>query len=192
MYEVELKFRLADPAVVLGRLHAWGAQGEAPLQQSDLYFNHPSRDFVQTDEAFRIRSIGDLNFATYKGPVVDSQTKTRHEIEVGIASGAAAAAEFGEMLVLLGFRQAGVVRKKRVIHRLEIDGRAYELALDEVEGLGTYLEIETLANETQRSAARDGILAIAAQLGLSKAERKSYIALVLGLNQRASAGTADV
>lgn len=179
-YEVELKFPLADPGPVVGLLAAWGVQPEQPLMQCDQYFGHPLRDFAKTDEAFRIRSVGEINFATYKGPVVDSQTKSRREIEVGLECGAAAALQFGEMLVMLGFRPVGTVRKKRVAYRFPWEGRNYEVALDDVESLGAFVEIETLADESQRNDARDGILNLAHRLGLpGTSERRSYLEMTL-------------
>jgi len=61
MYEVELKFPLADPQPVVARLLEWGAQRSDAIEQTDLYFRHPSRDFEQTDEALRLRSSGSAN-----------------------------------------------------------------------------------------------------------------------------------
>ena len=40
-----------------------------------VYFRHPSRDFQQTHEAFRLRRYDDEVFITYKGPVVDDADK---------------------------------------------------------------------------------------------------------------------
>lgn len=186
MYEVELKFPLTDAHSILVRLAALGARQEEPRDQRDLYFNHPVRDFAQTDEALRVRTTGDSNCVTFKGPVIDSQTKTRREIEVGLESGPAAVQQFGEMLELLGFRPERVVKKRRTPHALHREGRDLEIVLDEVEGLGLYLEIETLADESQRPAARDAILALAADLGLTGAERRSYLCLLLERDRKLS------
>ena len=51
MYEVELKFPLADLKPVLARLLECGAVPHEAVEQSDVYFRHPQRDFGQTDEA---------------------------------------------------------------------------------------------------------------------------------------------
>ena len=68
MYEVELKFRVADLPAVEGRLAALGARFAAPVEQVDRYFAHPARDFAQTDEALRLRRVGDEIAITWKGP----------------------------------------------------------------------------------------------------------------------------
>jgi adenylate cyclase class 2 len=178
MYEVELKFPLVEPEAFIRRLTSCGACPGPAVEQSDLYFNHPSRDFELTDEAFRIRSVNNRHCVTYKGPVVDSQTKTRREIEVGLA-GDDARDQFGETLKLLGFRAVREVRKRRQPYHLSWQGRAFEIAVDEVHDLGTFAEVETLAEEADRSAAVASILALVSQFQLPPPERRSYLSLLL-------------
>src|SRR5438105_10274042 len=115
MYEVELKFPLADSDAVVARLAAFGTKPGPVLEQCDQYFNHPSRDFERTDEAVRIRTTGQRHVVTYKGPLVDSRTKTRREVEVALA-GNDAGDRFAEILQLLGFRPVRAVRKRRATY----------------------------------------------------------------------------
>lgn len=179
MYEVELKFPVADHREVISRLTAWGARPERSIDQSDTYFNHPQRDFGTTDEALRLRAIGDQNLITYKGPVVDAQTKMRQEIEIPFGTGRDAAVKFGEILMRLGFRAVRVVRKTRTPWHLREQERDFEIALDSVHGLGLFVEIETQSDESQRDAARDAVLQLATRLGLTQPERRSYLCLLL-------------
>jgi adenylate cyclase class 2 len=174
-----LKFPLADGSPLVRQLESLGAERRPPVVQSDRYFNHPSRDFAQTDEALRIRTHDNAYRVTYKGPVVDSQTKTRREIEIAFGEAEGDDARFAEMLGLLGFREVRTVRKQRVPFELEWEGRQLELALDEVEGLGNFLEIETMADEASKDAARDSILRLAEKLALTTSERRSYLTLLL-------------
>jgi adenylate cyclase class 2 len=180
-YEVELKFALgARPAdEILSRLIACGAQPGSTVEQRDLYFGHPARDFAVTNEAFRLRQIGDRNVVTYKGPVIDSQTKTRRELELPLPGGTATFDGYRDLLVLLGFRPVREVRKTRVPFHISIDGRDLEVCLDDVTGLGLFVEIETLADDVNRDAARDAILNCARTLGLADPERRSYLDLLL-------------
>ena len=182
-YEVELKFPLADPSDLLARLASLGVVVASPIEQVDRYFNHPARDFGVTDEAFRIRSIGDANCVTYKGPIIDSATKTRREIEVSFADGPEAASQMAEVWQSLGFRFVRDVRKTRTPLTLDWHQRVYELALDDVPPLGTFLEIELLSDEAGRDAARDAILALARELGLTNSERRSYLELLLEVGE---------
>jgi adenylate cyclase class 2 len=156
-----------------------GAAPGAPLAQCDTYFAHPVRDFAKTDEAFRLRTVGEHNALTYKGPLVDRQTKTREEIEIPIAPGARAARQMAEMLHALGFRAVRSVEKTRQPFHLSWQGREFEFALDTVAGLGEFLEIETQADAAEWEAARDALLALAGRLGLKQSERRSYLQLLL-------------
>jgi adenylate cyclase class 2 len=178
-YEVELKFPIADVPGLLARLSELGAVSETPVQQRDLYFSHPLRDFARTDEALRLRSVEERNCITYKGPRVDEQTKTRREIEIPFAEGTQSAAQLREILEILGFHEVRAVEKKRSPFTLEWQNRGLELALDDVAGLGTYFEIETIADDSELNAARNSILDLASRLGLANAERKSYLCLLL-------------
>lgn len=179
LYEVELKFCLTDPPQVLSQLATLGATARSPIEQVDRYFNHPSRDFRQTDEAFRIRSVGDSHCVTYKGPVIDRATKMRREIEIPFADGPSIAEEAAEMLTALGFRSVYSVHKTRTPYSLTWNDREFELALDRVPNVGTFLEIELVVDELGRDAARDAILALAATLGLTQPERRSYLEIVM-------------
>lgn len=182
LYEVELKFPLVAPREVLAHLTSLGAVVAAPIEQIYRYFNHPARDFGDTDEALRIRSVGEANYVTYKGPRVDSTTKTRREIEVSFANGPEAASQMAKVWQSLGFRFVREVRKTRTPLTLDWQQRVYELAIDEVPPLGTFLEIELLADEAGRGAARDAILALARDLNLTNFERRSYLELLLAVN----------
>lgn len=177
--EVELKFRLADGKAVEEQLRARGAVEQSLVTHSDRYFNHPSRNFRETDEAFRIRSVGATNFLTYKGAVIGSVAKTRHEIEVGIDDGQDAAAKIDEMVRLLGFRFVREVRKTRRNLSLAWQGHQFELAVDDVPPLGTFLEIELIAESGQREQAEKAVWELAHSLGLSVSEKRSYLDLLL-------------
>mgnify|MGYP002525956989 CR=1 FL=1 len=179
MYEVELKFPLADATSILSQLEQLGAKPAAERQQQDRYFAHPTRNFAETDEALRIRSDGGQNCITYKGPVLDAQVKLRHEIEISFADGREALEQLTEMFGLLGFKEVRTVAKKRIPYHLTWNNLAVELTLDEVEGLGTFVEIETLADESNRDLARDSILKLAEHLGLQNPQRKSYLGMLL-------------
>ena len=82
MYEVESKFHADDLAQTEQRLVELGAMRGKLVQQVDQYYLHPARDFISTDEALRIRTVGDRSVVTYKGPMLDAVTKTRKEIEI--------------------------------------------------------------------------------------------------------------
>ena len=176
--EIEQKYRLSDPTALAARLSALSVVLAAPLRQIDTYLQHPVRDFRQTDEAFRLRQVGDVNYLTYKGPKLDSTTKTRRELEIAIATGSSAAAQFLEMFAALGFAPAGQVSKSRRATSLDWSGWSVEIAWDDVDGLGNYLELEIIASEAELADAREALRTLAEQLGLQDSDRGSYLELL--------------
>jgi adenylate cyclase class 2 len=182
-FEVEQKFPLDDATAVLARLGELGAVSAGECRQVDRYFNHPARDFATTDEALRIRSVGEDNFVTYKGPKRDATTKTRREIELPLAPGAAAAQEFAELLEVLGFHPVASVHKQRRTFRFGWQGRKFELALDDVDSVGRFVELETIADQAEVAAAQACLHSLAARLDLSQSERRSYLELLLARRQ---------
>jgi adenylate cyclase, class 2 len=177
-YEVEQKFPVEDLAPIAARVQAMGAAPGGPQSETDLYFAHPSRDFVQTDEALRIRRKGAASLLTYKGPKVDATTKTRRELELPL--GAESDGQNWQMLLeALGFRPVAEVHKTRCKAKLPYQGRTVEVSLDEVAELGTFVELELITPDGELDQARKCIAALAAELGLTTSERRSYLELLL-------------
>lgn len=179
MLEVEMKFPVTEFTAVERRLTEWGARPRAAREDVDQYLNAPDRDFAQTDEALRLRRIGDANFLTYKGPKRDAQTKTRTELEIPLRDGPVAAEEMIQLFQHLGYRPVRLVRKQRRVFELERDGFHLEACLDEVEHVGRFVELEIQAAEDMLDAARGALLRTATELGLSTSERRSYLELLL-------------
>lgn len=183
-YEVEQKFPVDDLAAIEAGLVALGARFESAVEQVDRYFAHPSRDFARTDEALRIRQTEAQCYVTYKGPKVDPATKTRREIELPLGGTAEAAAQWTSLLEALGFQGVAEVRKRRRPARLAWQSAEIKIALDRVEGAGTFVEFELPASAEGLEQARSQILSLAAALGLSNAERRSYLELLFGGGNR--------
>jgi len=187
-FEVELKFATSDDlyrqVALTERLKQLGAiQGEL-IQQIDRYYNHPCRDFARTDESLRFRYInrGDSHYAiTYKGPIVDTRVKSRREIELPLDPNYE---QFKEMIELLGFVRVGEVHKSRLPYELDWEGFKLEVALDMVQDLGDYMEIETLATTQTKDKASGSIIRLAEHLGYEKPERRSYISMLLEKNAK--------
>ncbi len=177
--EVELKFPLGGNAPtateVVDRLEAIGAVEHPTRHQHDHYYAHPGRDFAVTDEALRIRQDGQNVQLTYKGPLIDDVAKSRLELETGIESTEAAAG----ILEALGFRLVRVVSKQRRPFELTWHTAGVEAVIDQVEGLGVFVELETISDLDGHQAARDILLQLAAELGLEDSERRSYLGLLL-------------
>ena len=152
--EVEMKFVVPDETDFLETLAGWGVEPADDEQQVDHYFAHPVRDFWHTDEALRIRRTKSRAEIAYKGPRLDARSKTRREIELAFANGESAVTQFTEILEALGFRPAGEVRKTRRVARLNVQGTMVTIALDRVDGLGTFVELEIIATPVELDDAR--------------------------------------
>jgi len=191
VYEVELKYRVADGRAIEDRLASLGACWHGTTEQVDRYFNHPSRDFAVTDEALRLRSTAAGVAITWKGPRLDATAKTRREIELPLALAAVPAAadavaavpatldRWTELLEALGFRQVREVAKRRRLATVAWEGAAIEVALDHVAGLGDFVELELQAESAGIAVAAARIESLARELGCTNPERRSYLEMLL-------------
>ena len=176
MYEVELKFR-ADHETVRERLESAGAEPRGTVVQRDTYYDAPHRDFAETDEALRVRRVereGEVeSHLTYKGPIVDDESKTRREHETRVDDGESVAAA----LDALGFSPAAEVEKRR--ERFALGDHL--VTLDAIEGLGEFVEVEGEAGAGQIDPVRDAVEATVRSLGLDPEAdiRTSYLELLL-------------
>ena len=170
MLEVEAKAHLPEPERAITSILELGGREIYFTIQRDTYYRHPGRDFAQTDEALRIREEEGRSFITYKGPKLDAQTKSREELEVPLVD----PKDLGMLLLRLGFEPVAVVEKRR---RAFLVG-TLEVAVDEVKGLGYFLEVEAKAcNDLEEGKAR--VLGLLDTLGLDRQERRSYLELLL-------------
>lgn len=176
MYEVEVKVPAAH-GPVRDRLESAGATALSEVTQRDTYYDAPHRDFAATDEALRVRqttgAAGGETRLTYKGPLVEGAGKTRREHETTVADADEAAA----ILEGLGFESAATVEKTRETWRLD----GYEVVLDDVTGLGQYVEVEREVPESRIDPAHRGAEQVLCDLGLDPADavRTSYLGLLI-------------
>lgn len=179
MLEIEMKFPVPDFAPIEAIVRTWQSRPEAPIEEADHYFNSPDRDFARTDEAFRLRRIGASNRLTYKGPKSPGLAKTRTEIEVSLLDGQAAADDMQRMLVCLGYRPVAIVKKQRRVFHFRREPFDLQACFDEVEDVGTFVEIEIVTPPENRAAAEQMLLQVARELKLEHPERRSYLEMLL-------------
>ncbi len=173
--EIEAKAYADDLQVIEKKILSMGAKLTWQGEQKDIYYNHPARDFASTDEALRVREEGEKVILTYKGPKIDDITKTREEIKVNVED----TPSIKEILIKLGFKEVGVVKK----HRKKYILREFKICLDNVADLGCFVEIESLfypkkSNENIEMQ-REDILKFLDELKIKKMERRSYLELLL-------------
>jgi adenylate cyclase class 2 len=153
MLEVELKVKVPSLEPVREQLARKKARSGGKVHEHDIYYNAPHRDFGQTDEAVRVRYKDDHAVVTYKGPKIKKfGLKAREELNFAVESGET----FETMLDRLGFTKTLEVNKWRETYKL---GNA-SVSLDTVDGLGTFAEIEVIAeNEADNPTDRIGKIA---------------------------------
>lgn len=180
--EVEAKFRLSDGADALRQhLLQKNAAGRPGYEVADTYLRHPSRDFAQTGEAFRIRREGGRTCLTYKGPKQKAfGVKTREEIEFGLEPHEDVYGQAVAMFTAMGFTEVLTVKKFREPFELCFDGTDATIVIDDAGELGYFAEIELVLEDGVNPAiAESTIRAIADELGLTDYEPKSYLRLWL-------------
>jgi adenylate cyclase class IV len=83
------------------------------------------------------------------------------------------------LLVALGFQPVATVRKQRRRFHVKLDGRDVEGALDLVDRVGPFVELELLASDENLEASRRVIRKLADELCLGPSERRSYLEMLL-------------
>ncbi|MCX5829880.1 MAG: class IV adenylate cyclase [Deltaproteobacteria bacterium] len=169
MLEIEIKAVLVDPGSMKELLGQMGAVAEPILQETDYYYQHPSRDFGQTHEALRLRITNGQCRITYKGPRMAGTAKIRFEAETEIGD----YETMKSILERLDFRHVGVVEKERAVFYLE----GATVCLDDVVGLGTFIELEKMGED--KEVIEQEILALAGKLGIKAFEPRTYLAMIL-------------
>lgn len=170
--EVKLKVPCSQLNVIAQRAVEAGGKVEGPFEEVDVYYQHPCRDFKASDEALRVRYVnGSPRSITYKGPREAGQFKARREVIVDVSS------DPDTLLRQLGFEPAIRVSKVRTYIKL---GNV-ELTLDNVEGLGCFIEIESL-----RGKGEDVNGAINALNIRGEVVNRTYAELVAGLSSKVS------
>ena len=185
--EVEVKIPIENRKSVETALHRIGAQQMNSETQVDAYFDHPARAFQETDEALRLRSrhpeaegaqkdntIPTPYELTYKGPKLESRSKSRVEHTVLISNIDSARL----ILENLGFKHVATISKRRVFYTVD----SITVSVDDVEDVGLFLELERIVtSRSDMNPALDMIFNLIERLGLDSKHsiRTSYLELFL-------------
>lgn len=170
MIEVEFKYWSPGNDKVEKALARLGAKKISEETMEDVYFSHPGRDFGKTDEALRLRNKSDGVELSYKGPRMKiERAKAREEINLKIDNALSAQ----RIVERLGFTEICTVKKKRISYRLE----KLRIDVDNVEGLGEFVELEILTESPEMSEELFGLAT--KELGLDRPEPKTYLELIL-------------
>ena len=150
MIEVEVKVLVKCIKVIEEKLKKAGFIKAKCVKESDVYFDNSRNEIKNNDQALRIRSCKDLTedvetcFLTFKGPKMDTISMTRKELEMQVESPEVAK----EIFASLGYTQIyPVIKHRQYYHKNTITA-----CLDQVEGLGDFLEFEIVVNREDEKA----------------------------------------
>jgi adenylate cyclase class 2 len=164
--EAELKARVTDPETLsraLGRL----ASGERSTYR-DVYYDYPAGSLAASGRELRVRVMETAGtgrtILTYKEPAADqaSQSKPEHETT------AASAEVLDVVLSALGLVHVVAFEKHCVNYRFTALGRDMLATLVTVPEIsGTFIELETMADDEDLSTALADVRAALSGLGIS-------------------------
>ena len=177
MIEVEIKIPVGDLKEVREGLQRKGFVHEQSRIEKDTYYDGGIHGIRKSGEALRVRQIihcdtgekiSEINF---KGKKMDSVSMSRPEYETTVGDGEIA----GKIFEAAGFFPVKpmVVKKRELLVFGEM-----RACLDEVEGLGTFLELEIMAeDESSKAVALEKIERILKALGhgMEETTRVSYL-----------------
>ncbi|WP_456421835.1 class IV adenylate cyclase [Thermococcus sp.] len=166
--EIEIKFRV-DFEETKRKLESLGASFVGEELQEDVYF------YLPLPKLLRVRNIENLGkaYLTYKEIKDPGRNEEFDELEVEVSDFDTTV----EILRRLGFDKDVVVKKRRLIYRF--NGFTFEL--NDVEGLGGFLDIEVVSENVED--AKKKIWEVAEVLGLNEedVEPRLYRELVKGV-----------
>jgi len=166
--EIEIKVKVSNPALLIQFLQQH-ATFEGESHQCDAYFSPAHRDFLAKQpihEWFRLREDSKGCSLNYKCWHYTKEGKSYNCDEYETPVGDRGAVE--NILKALNFVSLVVVDKNRSTWRFE----TYEIALDQVEGLGDFVEVEYKGEDkTDPKAITDAMVRFLREHGCVSIER---------------------
>lgn len=147
MQEIEIKLRVKDLDELESKLKQQGCVLSKPIIQEDVIYGHGSfKNYFghskEGDIAIRIRREDGVPKITLKQQRSHEMDNTEYETEVKDGE------VMRNILLLLGWEPALEVKKTRKKGRLG----EYEVCLDKVEGLGSFMELEKMTDDENADA----------------------------------------
>ncbi|MFP3190277.1 MAG: class IV adenylate cyclase [Thermoproteota archaeon] len=138
MIESELKFKIENEETIKEKIKQLNVTIHKEIEQEDIYLDFKDMRLYKEDKALRLRKEDGKFFITFKGKRKNEKIKTRREIVVQLNS-----KYIKKILSLfkeLGLKPVIKIKKKREIFRIN----NFEIAIDKVENIGNFVEVEIL------------------------------------------------
>ena len=180
MIEVEVKIPVENIETIKEKLLQNGFIYRKTVTETDTYYTSNHYDMRKKDKALRIRKTENVDTGEVKaqlnckGPKLDQVSMTRKETEIDIRE----PEKMEDILAELEFYPASCRVKKTRAYYTKDNMTA---AADQVENLGSFLELEIIVEkEDEREAGLDAIYETMKSLGCEKAEtvQTSYLSML--------------
>jgi adenylate cyclase class 2 len=163
MYEVEVKAHLRDRASIVKKLKDFGCAFSEELHQVDHIFAPEGLPFPPplTTPVLRVRKQNDKYFFTLKISQSGRQDSIERELEITDGN------MMIEIMKFIKYTEVSIVDKKRIKTKL----RDMEITLDEVKGLGEFIEAEKIVvheNPEDRKNIQQELCEFLETLGVAK------------------------
>ncbi|MFF5566637.1 class IV adenylate cyclase [Streptomyces sp. NPDC012623] len=185
MIEAELKAHVHDPEAVMRSLESL-ASARVEVYQ-DTYYDRPDWSLESHDQELRVRTVHGQDdtrtVLTFKDAQVDERSGSKPEHETRVDDAAAVHAIVGA----LGFVPVIQFEKRCRNYSFEARGRRMLATLVRVPEVddSTFIELETLVEESEVEAALKDVQAVLADLGFGEGEltREKYTDAVQAARQ---------
>ncbi len=168
--EVEVKAEITNILLIKEKILRQGAQFQETKYQHDILLDPPQADFSKTDQVLRIRNSNGNWKLDYKSPRLDTETKSRREYSLKIEDGH----QLKDIFSWMNFKIVGEIEK----HCETYSYKELKIHLDSVTRLGTFIEVEVMAEETNFSQMKEEIFAFLTELGITNTIKKDYLELM--------------
>ncbi len=164
MLEKEFKFKIENKDEIIRKLFSLNFNDLGENKQEDIYFDTEDLKLFNQGKALRIRKEGKHFYLTYKNKVIRKRPKIRKELTIRLNERQLRV--MIEILNELGYNESLKIIKKR----REFEKGKIKVAIDEVEGLGNFLEVEYESEKDAKELLSNLGLKIKNAIGLTYAE----------------------
>lgn len=162
MREVEVKYQVKDLEALLVALKSRGIELSDPVFQDDQAYAPAGWKFGDSKlgiSFLRLRTVESRHYFTLKQPADNAQACLEYETQVADRQAMHHAA------IHMGYRPTVRIAKTRRVATLDDD---CSLCVDEVEGIGGFLELERMApDHADAQAAQADLAAFVSSLGIA-------------------------
>lgn len=163
--EIEVKARVGDMEAITRKLVEFDCKIGEPVEQRDTIFVASDygafEEFHPGKNLLRIRESKGKYLFTIKQPQVNELDAIEHETEILDPK------EMREAILLMGLEERCRVNKVR--RKANYNG--WEICLDEVEGLGSFIEVEKIAEDEDAEVIQEELFKFLETLGVKRSDR---------------------